>query len=106
MGNRTRRRRTVPLLYLREDSDYVVIASYGGRPHHPDWYLNLVQQPRARIQVGRFRTAVEASTVNGPDRNRLWSWAVAAWPDYEQYQARTTREIPVVRLRPVDGDRG
>ena len=101
-GRRSGRLHTVPLLYLRDGSDLAVIASYGGRNHHPDWYLNLVADPRGEVEIGGGRCEVAAAPVVGPDRQRLWRDAVAAYPGYEQYRARTDREIPIVRLRRVE----
>lgn len=97
-GNRTGRSRTVPLLYLCDDADLIVVASYGGRPDHPDWYRNLVASPNATVQVDGMRLDVTASTLAEDERARWWDEAVAAWPDYEAYQRRTTRTIPLVRL--------
>ena len=103
-GNRTGATRTVPLLYLRDDLDYIVVASYGGRPHHPDWYVNLLADPEARIRVNGEHLSVRSSTLSVEEREVWWKRAVAEWPDYEEYQGRTTREIPLVRLAPVRHD--
>ena len=89
---------TVPLLYLRDGGRLVVIASYGGRPDHPEWYLNLVHEPRARVQVLGDRREVMASTMTADERSQWWPRAVEAYGDYATYQARTTREIPIVWL--------
>ena len=103
-GRRTGMKRTVPLLYLRDGSNYVVIASFGGRPQHPDWYFNLQRDPRAEIQVGGWRSEVKAFSVSPAERGELWDRAVAAWPAYLDYQARTDRQIDLIALRPVTGD--
>ena len=100
-GNRTGATRTVPLLYLRDDLEFIVVASYGGRPHHPDWYLNLLADPEARIRVDGAHVTVSSATLSVEEREIWWNRAVAEWPDYEEYQGRTTREIPLVRLTPV-----
>jgi len=100
-GNRTGATRTVPLLYLRDDLDYIVVASYGGRPHHPDWYLNLLADPEARIRVDGEHFTVGSATLSVEEREIWWKRAVAEWPDYEEYQGRTTRKIPLVRLTPA-----
>ena len=99
LGNRTGKDRTVPLLYLRDGPDFIVVASYGGRPHHPDWYLNLMATPEARIQVDDARLDVRAETLDADERSVWWDRAVDAWPDYDAYQGRTDRQIPLVRLR-------
>jgi deazaflavin-dependent oxidoreductase (nitroreductase family) len=91
---------TVPLLYLRHAGGFVVFASYGGRHGHPSWYRNLVARPHAEIRVGRRRIAMTARTAGGEERDALWERAVAAYGGYRGYQARTTREIPVVVLEP------
>lgn len=100
-GNRSGRRRTVPLLHLRDGADHVVVASYGGRPHHPDWYVNLQARPTAEVQVADRRFPVTAATLPPEERRVWWRRAVAEWPDFEVYQRRTEREIPLVRLSPT-----
>ena len=100
-GNRSGRMRTVPLLHLRDGADHIVVASYGGRPHHPDWYTNLVANPHAELQVGGDRFRVRASTLPPEERRVWWRRAVAEWPDFTRYQQRTDRVIPLVRLTPV-----
>lgn len=90
---------TVPLLYLRVKGEFAVIASYGGHPRHPDWYRNLLVEPRAEAQVDGDRFSVVARTAEGGERKRLWALAVAEYPGYAEYQSRTDRLIPVVLLR-------
>jgi deazaflavin-dependent oxidoreductase (nitroreductase family) len=80
---------------------YVVVASYGGRPQHPGWYLNLSAEPEVEIQVGPDVVRARASTVEGAGRERLWGEMTALWPDYDAYQARTERRIPIVALEPA-----
>jgi deazaflavin-dependent oxidoreductase (nitroreductase family) len=89
----------VPLLYLSDESDVIVIASYGGRPYDPDWYRNLLADPVATIQIGSTHTDVTAETIATEERQVWWPRIVDAYGDYEVYQSRTDREIPVVRLR-------
>ena len=92
---------TVPLLYLRDDDGLVVIASYGGRPHHPEWYRNLVADPLASVQVlGEHRT-VTARTADADERAAWWPRIEAAYSGYAEYQSKTDREIPVVFLEPI-----
>jgi len=90
---------TVPLLYLRDDDDLIVIASYGGRDHNPAWYSNLVREPSVEVTIGRQSFPASAATVDRRDRERLWPRVVAAYSGYAEYQSRTSREIPIVRIR-------
>ncbi len=92
---------TTPLIYVEDGDDYVVVASKGGAPEHPDWYLNLQQDPRVEVQVADERFTATAGTASDEDRARLWPAVVRAWPDYENYAARTDREIPIVLLDPA-----
>jgi deazaflavin-dependent oxidoreductase (nitroreductase family) len=100
-GRTTGTTHTVPLLYLTDGDDFIVIASYGGRPNHPDWYRNLSVLPSGTIQVNGNHHAVEASTLSVAERSAWWPAIVAAYGDYETYQSRTDRVIPVVRLTRV-----
>lgn len=100
-GRATGREHTVPLLYLRDGGSLVVIASYGGRDRHPEWYLNLLDEPAVTAQIGRKRRSLQARTASGEERERWWPRVVAAYSDYAVYQGRTDREIPVVMLEPA-----
>jgi len=91
---------TVPLLYLRDEDRLVVIASWGGRNHHPDWYENLLVDPRATVQVLGDRWEVEAATAGSAERDVWWPRIVTAYDGYATYASRTDREIPVVFLEP------
>ncbi len=102
-GRRTGRSHTVPLLGLPDGADIVVVASWGGRDTHPEWYLNLLAEPAVEIQRGNRRDAAVAVPMEEPERDRWWERAVAAYPGYETYEQRTKRLIPVVRLH-VDGE--
>jgi deazaflavin-dependent oxidoreductase (nitroreductase family) len=99
-GRLTGKAHTVPLLYLVDDDRFVVFASWGGRKSHPEWYLNLVADPRAIVQVRSRRQPVTAITAEAGERDRLWARAEAAYSGYAEYQTRTSREIPVVLLLP------
>lgn len=101
-GHITGREHTVPLLYLRDGASLVVIASYGGRPRHPTWYHNLVVEPRVQVQVKGERFVMMARTATPAERAEWWSHAESAYDGYTAYQSRTSREIPVVFLEPVD----
>lgn len=97
-GRATGKTHTVPLLYLRNDDDLVVIASWGGRDRHPEWFLNLMEDPVACAQINGARSRVRATTANSEQRQRLWPQVLAAYDGYREYQSRTGREIPVVIL--------
>jgi F420H(2)-dependent quinone reductase len=98
VGTKTGIEHTVPLLYLRDGEDIVVIASWGGRPESPQWYRNLQSTPEITIQILGEQIPVTARTANATERARLWPLAVASYDGYAEYQSRTTREIPVVIL--------
>ena len=100
VGAKSGKRRTTPLLYVKDDGHYVVVASKGGHPKHPAWLHNLRANPDTTIQVGGRRMEVRAREARAEERGRLWAKAVAAWKAYDEYQARTEREIPLVVLDP------
>lgn len=99
-GRKSGKPRTWPLLYFRNNGRYILIASNGGANYHPAWLLNLREHPHAVIEIGRNRIDVVAGEATGAERERLWQGASRAYPGYVQYQSRTSREIPVVVLRP------
>ena len=101
VGRKTGEKRTTPLLYLPDGPNMVIVASKGGASKHPAWWLNLKAGPETVVQVGSRRLKVVAEETAGEDRERLWTRLVAMYPGYADYQRRTDREIPVVRLRPV-----
>ncbi len=76
----------------------MIVASKGGSADHPAWYLNLVAEPKVEVQVGAENFAARASTAKGARREKLWAKMADIWPDYEKYQRRTERQIPVVEL--------
>lgn len=80
---------------------YVVIASQGGAPTHPNWYLNLVADPNVEVDVGPDRLVARARTAEGDERSRLWALMAGVWPNFDIYRTRTERQIPVVVLEPV-----
>jgi F420H(2)-dependent quinone reductase len=101
VGRRSGEKRTSALLYVRDGDAYVVIASKGGDPWHPGWFHNLSAQPDVELQAGRQRIPVRARVAQGEERSRLWGEADKVNKGgYSAYQARTTREIPVVVLEP------
>ena len=89
---------TLPLIYGRSGDAYVVIASKGGAPAHPAWYVNLDANPAVGVQVKAERFTARARTATGAERAALWRMMVGVYHPYEKYQAATTREIPVVVL--------
>jgi deazaflavin-dependent oxidoreductase (nitroreductase family) len=88
----------MPLIHRTDRDRWVVVASKGGAPANPSWYENLVADPDATIEVREETVPVRATTAKGEERSRLWSLMSEVWPAYEDYQARTDREIPVVVL--------
>lgn len=99
-GRKSGRDLTSALIFARDGDDYVVVASKGGAPAHPMWYVNLQADPRAEIQVKDRRIPVTARTATSGEKARLWQVVTEAWPNYDVYQSRTDREIPVVVLTP------
>jgi deazaflavin-dependent oxidoreductase (nitroreductase family) len=89
---------TLPLIYGTHGRAYVLVASKGGHPQHPAWYLNLVAEPDVRVQVGAEKFTARARTAQGGERTKLWSEMHRIWPQYDDYQKATAREIPVVVL--------
>lgn len=93
--------RRTALIYGRDGDDYVVVASKGGAPNHPLWYLNLLDNPDVRLQVGGDEFPARARVAQGEERARLWDALAVIWPDYNEYQTKTDRQIPVVVLEPA-----
>lgn len=93
--------RKVALMRVEHDGAYAVVASLGGAPNHPTWYRNLKANQHVELQDGPVKRDYLAREVFGPEKAMWWSRAVEAWPDYEVYQGRTERAIPVFVLEPV-----
>jgi deazaflavin-dependent oxidoreductase (nitroreductase family) len=89
---------STPLIFGRDGDAYVIVGSYGGRPRHPNWYLNLVANPEVRLQVKSDVFRARAHTAEGEERERLWRMMNGIWRHYDEYQTRTERTIPVVVL--------
>ena len=102
-GRKSGQLRTTPLLYARAGDGYVVIASKGGAPQHPLWYLNLEANPLVEVTVGRETRQARARDTQGEERERLWRALADLYPGYDKYAQRTSRQIPVVLLEPVTG---
>jgi deazaflavin-dependent oxidoreductase (nitroreductase family) len=98
-GRKTGRARTVPVASFEDQGDVVVIASFGGSPTHPAWFNNLTANPDVTVQVGDRVYRARAEVLTGADRDRLWKMVVEKAPNFGEYQKKTTREIPVVRLK-------
>ena len=103
VGAKTRTERVSPLVYFPEDGGrMLIIASKGGSPTNPDWYHNLKANPRINVEVGTQTFPVSAEELDPSERDQVWARLVAERPGFGEYQERTTRTIPVVRLTPVD----
>lgn len=101
-GRRTGKQRTVPLTYLRDGVDLVVVGSFGGSDRAPAWWLNLEHDRRAVVQLDGTTIAVSARTADASERARLWPTVISVWPGYARYQSRTHRRIPIVLLTRTD----
>jgi deazaflavin-dependent oxidoreductase (nitroreductase family) len=102
-GNKSGSIRKTPLMRVEHDGEYALVASYGGRPQHPVWYHNLTADPRAAtIQDGPEPFPVEVTELDGAERALWWERAVAAYPPYAEYQAKTDRRIPVFKATRTD----
>ncbi len=101
VGRRSGKQRSTPLIFARDGDRCIVVASIGGADHHPQWYLNLEAEPRVEVQVMADRFAARATTATGAERERLWRLANEVYPTYDEFQSRTSREIPVVVLERV-----
>ena len=101
-GRRTGEPTTTPLIFGRDGDGYVIVASQGGKPEHPGWYRNLVKEPEVELQVKGDRFRGRAQTAEGDERERLWRAMAEIWPQYDEYQTRTERVIPVVVVAPLD----
>ena len=99
-GRTSGQERTTPLIHRTDDGSWVVVASKGGAPDHPDWYKNLTAHPEAKIQVKGDVIPVRARTAEGEERERLWDRMAEMWPAYNDYQRKTSRQIPVVVFEP------
>jgi len=102
IGRKSGERYLFPLFYGRAGDGYFVVASKGGAPKHPAWYLNLRANPEVELQVGTAKMRARARTASGEERARLWEQAVQFWPPYADYQSKAQgREIPIVVLDPI-----
>jgi deazaflavin-dependent oxidoreductase (nitroreductase family) len=100
-GRKSGQSRETPLIFDEHDGDYVIVASKGGAPEHPAWYLNLAEDPEVTVQVRGDRFGARARTAGADERPELWKLMNQSWPAYDGYQKKTDREIPVVVLERV-----
>ena len=100
-GARTGQERVNPVVYLADDGRYVVFGSKAGADTNPDWYHNLLANPKTTIEVGTETASVTASLAEGEERQRLWEAQKAAMPAFEDYEHKTSRPIPVIILDPT-----
>jgi deazaflavin-dependent oxidoreductase (nitroreductase family) len=97
-GRKSGEEHTMPLIFGEADGSQVLVASRGGAPEHPGWYLNLEANPDVGVQVKADKFRARARTAEGEERERLWKAMNEIWPHYDEYQTKTTRQIPVVVL--------
>lgn len=97
-GRKSGQPRDIAIIYTPYKDSYVIIASKGGSPTHPLWYLNILEDPNVEVQVKGDKFKAVARTAPSPEREQLWGEAVKTWPRYDLYQSRTERRIPVVVL--------
>ena len=100
-GRKSGEKRTTPLIYGRRGDDVLVVASQGGAPEHPAWYLNIQEDPEVEVQIKDDVFKAKARDATAEERPELWRTMAGYWPDYDDYQAKTDREIPVVVLERV-----
>jgi deazaflavin-dependent oxidoreductase (nitroreductase family) len=97
-GRKSGKEITMPLIFGQDGDSQVLVASRGGAPEHPGWYLNLEANPEVGVQVKADKFRARARTAEGEERERLWKMMNEIWPHYDEYQTKTTRQIPVVVL--------
>ena len=100
-GARSDKLRKTPLMRVEHQGAYAVVASRGGAPKHPEWYFNLVADPHVELQDGPVKQEMTAREATGTEKAEWWARAVAAFPDYADYQKKTDREIPLFVLEPA-----
>ena len=102
VGAKSGKIRKTPLMRVEHDGEYAVVASLGGAPRHPVWYYNLTANPHVELQDGPVKKDYQAREVHGEEYAAWFERAVAAWPDYAEYQKKTTRTMPIFVLTPLD----
>jgi len=101
VGAKTGKLRKTPLMRVEHDGEYAIVASLGGAPKNPVWYYNVAKNPHVELQDGSVTRDYDAREVSGDEKAIWWERAVAAFPDYADYQKKTERQIPVFVLTPV-----
>ena len=99
LGRSSGEQRMLPLIYGKDGDDHIIVASKGGHADHPAWYLNLQASNAVSVQVASDKFSARAELVEETDRARIWDMMAEIWPPYNEYQEKTDRQIPVVRLR-------
>ncbi len=102
VGAKSGKIRKTPLMRVEHDGRYLVVASQGGAPTHPNWYYNLIADPHVALQDGPDRRDYVARELDGAERDEWWARAVEAFPPYADYQRKTDRRIPIFLLEPAD----
>lgn len=102
-GRKSGQPRTAPLLYLEDEGKIILVASQGGMTNSPQWYYNLEANPEAEVELGTEKKKVRSRRATDEEKAALWPKLVAMYKDYDLYQARTERNIPVMILSPVEG---
>lgn len=100
-GRRSGEDRSTPLIFNEHDGDYLVVASKGGTDEPPAWYLNMQDEPEVTVQIKGDRFRARSRDASAEEKPELWSKMAASWPDYDEYQKKTDREIPVVILERI-----
>jgi deazaflavin-dependent oxidoreductase (nitroreductase family) len=100
-GRKSGEKRELPLIYGTHGDDYLIVASKGGADQPPAWYLNLQAEPEVEVQVLDDRFTARARTATSDEKPEMWKTMTAEWPDYDSYQKKTDREIPIVVLERV-----
>jgi F420H(2)-dependent quinone reductase len=101
-GAKTGQPRIAPLMHVADGDRIIAVASKGGHPNHPEWYLNLLAHPEVTVEVGSEKFDTTARILTGNERERAFRRAAEVFPPYAEYQKKTAREIPVIVLeRPV-----
>lgn len=102
-GAKSGQRRTNPMMYLREGKRLFVFASKGGAPTNPDWYHNLLAHPEVTVEIGNEKYHAIAKPVTGEERDKIYAKWAQMYPQFGEYQQKTTRKIPVIELEQVKG---
>ncbi|MET8258699.1 nitroreductase family deazaflavin-dependent oxidoreductase [Micromonospora sp. NPDC005553] len=101
VGAKSGQPRLSPMMYQTVDGGYAVFASKGGAPSNPDWYYNLLANPKVQAEIGTDKIELVARVAAGDERERIWSAQKVAYPGFADYERKTTRQIPVVVLEPA-----